>query len=129
MTDKPESGIPERGSDYYTDEHIIEMVRTRPKYFDGKYVLSLLEEFMTLGVGGIPDHIREELAGQWAEQEELEDYRIYAKAAAQEGFIEVDDGAPVSIGDDEVPSGAYVQAWLWVENPGFDAEAADNEAG
>ena len=28
-----------------------------------------------------------------------------------EGEIEVDDGAPVSIGED---AGAYVQAWVWV---------------
>ena len=29
----------------------------------------------------------------------------------REGQLEVDDGAPVSKGDDD---GAYVQAWVWV---------------
>jgi len=34
-----------------------------------------------------------------------------------EGEIEVDDGAPVSIGED---AGAYVQAWVWVCSEGGD---------
>jgi hypothetical protein len=32
----------------------------------------------------------------------------------KEGEIEIDEGAPVSQGDDE---GAYVQAWVWVPSP------------
>jgi hypothetical protein len=31
----------------------------------------------------------------------------------EEGEIEVDDGASVSIGED---AGAYVQAWVWVDS-------------
>ncbi len=34
-----------------------------------------------------------------------------------EGEIEVDDGATVSIGED---AGAYVQAWVWVSSEGDD---------
>lgn len=30
----------------------------------------------------------------------------------RDGEIEIDDGAPVSRGDD---NGAYVQAWVWVD--------------
>jgi hypothetical protein len=41
-------------------------------------------------------------------------YRVAAKRLHhKEGTIEVDDAAPVSIGDDD---GAYVQAWVWVSN-------------
>ena len=48
----------------------------------------------------------------------------YIKAAQElhnsDGSLEVDDGAPVSRGDDD---GAYVQAWVWV----YDEEALREE--
>lgn len=31
-----------------------------------------------------------------------------------DGELEIDDGAPVSTGDDD---GAYVQCWVWVADP------------
>ena len=41
----------------------------------------------------------------------------YREAAQREwtrdGELEIDDGAPVSMGDDP---GAYVQAWVWISN-------------
>jgi hypothetical protein len=37
-----------------------------------------------------------------------------------EGQLEVDDNAPVSIGDDD---GAYVQAWVWVYREEDDIES------
>ncbi len=41
-------------------------------------------------------------------------FRRRARELYQEaGEIEVDDGAPVSIG---AGSGAYVQAWVWVDS-------------
>jgi hypothetical protein len=39
-------------------------------------------------------------------------YRVAAKRKEEEGELEIDDTAGVSIGEDG--SGAYVQAWLWV---------------
>ena len=43
----------------------------------------------------------------------LPDYRAAAKATShRDGEIEIDEEATVSFGDD---SGAYVQAWVWVE--------------
>src|SRR5262249_36553551 len=42
-------------------------------------------------------------------------YRALAKRDVhQEGYIEVDDNAVVSNGED---AGAYVQAWIWVDDP------------
>lgn len=38
-----------------------------------------------------------------------------------EGQLEVDDNAPVSIGDDD---GAYVQAWVWVYEEKDDMESS-----
>lgn len=40
----------------------------------------------------------------------------------QQGELEFDDDALVSIGDD--PSGGYVQAWVWVE---WEEESNDQE--
>jgi hypothetical protein len=37
-----------------------------------------------------------------------------------DGEIEIDEGATVSISAD---SGAYVQAWVWVDDPGHDVLA------
>lgn len=42
-------------------------------------------------------------------------YRALAKEEYEvEGEIEIDDNAKISYGDD---NGAYVQAWVWVEDP------------
>lgn len=50
--------------------------------------------------------------GTEREDEMLAKYRAAAKRLYHdEGTIEVDDNAVVSIGDDD---GAYVQAWVWV---------------
>ena len=40
-------------------------------------------------------------------------YRAAAQARSREGELEVDDGAVVNVSEDP---GAYVQAWLWVED-------------
>ena len=49
-------------------------------------------------------------------------YQEAASAYGQDGEIEVDDGAVVSLGEDP---GAYVQAWLWIPDseiePGGDS--------
>jgi hypothetical protein len=43
-------------------------------------------------------------------------YRQLARAKwAEEGELEIDDNAPVSLGPDN--EGAYVQAWVWVDKP------------
>lgn len=47
------------------------------------------------------------------EGEDIGKYREAAKEMATDGELEVDDGAIVSRGDDP---GAYVMAWLWVDN-------------
>ena len=47
-------------------------------------------------------------------------FRRRARELYQEaGEIEVDDGAPVSIGEGAV---AYVQAWVWVDSEGTAAQ-------
>ena len=56
------------------------------------------------------------------ENKELCDkYRAAAQelTANQEGQLEVDDGAIVSLSSD---GGAYVQAWFWVDESYFDEE-------
>ena len=46
------------------------------------------------------------------EQLTKHDYRNAAHdLKSREGELEIDDTAPVSMGDDD---GAYVQAWVWV---------------
>lgn len=53
--------------------------------------------------------------------------REYIEAAREhqrEGTLEIDDGAVVSRGSDP---GAYVQAWVWVEDPAGDASEDYNE--
>lgn len=45
--------------------------------------------------------------------EVAEKYRLAALKCTEEGELEVDEGAPVSMGDDD---GAYVQGWIWVPN-------------
>jgi len=42
-----------------------------------------------------------------------------------EGFIEIDDNAPVSRAEDNPDGGAYVQAWVWIENPPQNIDEAD----
>ncbi len=42
-----------------------------------------------------------------------------------EGFIEIDDNAPVSRGEDNPDGGAYVQAWIWIADPPQDIDEAD----
>ena len=51
-----------------------------------------------------------------SQKKKMEDwYRHQARQRhEQEGTIEVDPDAPVSLGGDP---GAYVQAWVWVDNP------------
>lgn len=50
-------------------------------------------------------------------------FRLRARELYQEaGEIEVDDGAPVSIGGG---SGAYVQAWVWVDSKETTAQPVD----
>lgn len=50
-----------------------------------------------------------------------DDDQIRAMAQARygdEGALEIDDGAVVSISEDQKgPRGAYVQAWVWVDFP------------
>jgi hypothetical protein len=51
-------------------------------------------------------------------------FRELAKDLYQdEGRIEIDDGAPVSRGDEPI-EGAYVQAWVWVGVEDEDDEEA-----
>ena len=54
-------------------------------------------------------------------------YRAAAQnnTISQEGKLEVDDGAVVSMGDDK---GAYVQAWLWVSDEDAGIESDDDES-
>lgn len=109
-------GTPAGDDGMHTDDQIVAMVAHKPKYFDGRHLLEALIEIQNLGVGGIPDSVKEMIRGQYAEQEELEDWRDRAQGNVQEGMIEVDDGAMVSIAEDDTdPDGAYVEAWVWVE--------------
>ena len=46
------------------------------------------------------------------------EYRALAKRYYHdEGVIEIDDGARIAQG---ASSGAYVEAWVWVDNPAWD---------
>ena len=65
---------------------------------------------------------REEVADtQHLTKENGDKYRAAAKRRwGDEGFVEIDDNAKVSRADDpDAEPGAYVQAWVWVD----DAEA------
>jgi hypothetical protein len=45
-------------------------------------------------------------------------YRTQAvKCYHDEGFIEIDEYAPVSQADGNSGNGAYVQAWVWIADP------------
>lgn len=48
-------------------------------------------------------------------QADLEPYRSAAEAKSEDGALEVDANAEVSIGDEDV-TGAYVSGWIWVDN-------------
>jgi hypothetical protein len=43
-------------------------------------------------------------------------YREAAKEICQDGWIEIDGDAPVSRNDGD-DNGAYVQAWIWIDDP------------
>ena len=50
-----------------------------------------------------------------AEQATFQPYRDVAKATYErEGTLEIDDGAPVSLSEQD--GGAYVQMWRWIGN-------------
>lgn len=55
----------------------------------------------------------------------------YQRTGSHRGDIEIDEGAEVSRGSDK---GAYVQAWVWVNDPGapeggsiYDQDAPENQ--
>jgi hypothetical protein len=51
-------------------------------------------------------------------------YRAAAKQRQQDGELEVDENAAVSIGNDD---GAYVQCWIWIRDPeaGIEGDGGD----
>ncbi len=57
---------------------------------------------------------------------EFAKYREAASRQARDGELEIDAGAVVSKGDDP---GAYVMAWLWIDDDELAARAAVNAAG
>lgn len=65
------------------------------------------------GKGPACERIIKDLDDTIAEQEgpEATAYREKAKERAEDGELEVDEGAIVSMGNDP---GAYVMAWVWV---------------
>ena len=79
-------------------KHIIKVLRERGHPKDKALIATLK--------GTLPKNMEERKA--------FDEYREAAKQKHihDEGNIEVDDGAVVSIGED----GAYVQAWTWIEN-------------
>jgi hypothetical protein len=53
------------------------------------------------------------------------EYRALAKAKFQdEGSIEIDDNARIAQG---AACGAYVEAWVWVDNPNWDWDNSVDE--
>jgi len=73
--------------------------------------------------GDRPDERRAARVRRDARREEAKRiavFRMRAKAYHREGTLEIDDDAEVSLSDD---GGAYVQAWLWLEET--DADRAD----
>ena len=45
-------------------------------------------------------------------------YREQARKRFQdEGYFEIDDSAPISQAEGNPDRGAYVQAWVWIEDP------------
>ena len=50
-----------------------------------------------------------------------QEYRDLAKAQYGSGEIEFDEDAKISVGEDaQGPAGAWVQAWVWVDEPTVD---------
>jgi hypothetical protein len=86
-----------------------------PKAEVGRLRKAIVSVGLDVKVGGPLDRLLEKLDEALRDDKNpvLREYRRRAKKMYKEGELEIDDDAVVSKGDD---AGAYVQAWVWVED-------------
>lgn len=88
--------------------------------FTTRYVIMSSKDRDTIEAALGSDHeLIKRLKEQFIDSPEEASYRAAAQAEVTDE-LEVDDNAVVSIGDD----GAFVMAWVWIENENEDEEAA-----